>query len=725
MESTKENDAGVLAPSQEDAIAAETNTPVAKKTRQAMRKRMDSTVDESELHSEPPKTPGTMGSGALGSETPRRSCRKSVRPPIDYEDIVRSAKKLISDEIDVQEEGQQPAVHKWNAAEVGKSTRKRARKSKRMTSKKLKAEQDEQGSTGTEQPGDKLQEEDKPEQLKDNLKQSDVQEMQAEDKPEQLKDNLKQPDVKEMQPEDKLEQSGLKEKQPGVNEAEDIIEMPKSKSKNKTVSRKSYRVTKKADTPAQSTLKKKRNAIYKHIVGDEDIEELGLTPLDAESCEEDAGEKTLQNDKMVPLALEEKFAKTPETLGESYGVGGQAVQEEEMPLQPLEEEEMASLIMLDDDDEAEVRPLNTTFDADDIKQEDLSVILVDSPLVESVREGPKSSIKVVLTNSDDKNETLLNLEYTSQKPKGNPFPMPFVTKTELFDSSEPSESDQNKLKAEPRYGRRRSKSANGLNDDTMSRTVSFRNSPIEIVSVAEIDHRWKEAAAPKNVTNRRKRSKSLDEKIVFTSRLPKPKIQGLPKPKPVTPSQVKKRTKLPDFSALHQKEFAKMESLVDHVERKAERAKILTTSALKKPLGSAAKQAQGFTSAAERIQGARPKASKKFDIAAVSTVAAKNPEKSLPPSRLPLKSAHNVTAVPRPAFNLSTATVKTFNATFSSKPAEPRKDKLAERRQRHMDMFKGRAATKAPDKKAAIIRGVRTNRRFELQMQHRKHLEED
>lgn len=163
------------------------------------------------------------------------------------------------------------------------------------------------------------------------------------------------------------------------------------------------------------------------------------------------------------------------------------------------------------------------------------------------------------------------------------------------------------------------------------------------------------------------------------------------------------------------------------MERKAERAKVLTTSALKKPPGSTAKKAQSSTSVAARAEGARPKALKKIEMPTERQVAVENSKKKLPPSRLPLKNALNVTgAASRPAFNLSTTTVKTFNATFSSKPAaESQKDKLAQRRQRHMEMFKGRTAANTQGGKAEIIRGVRSNRRFELQMQHRRHLEED
>ena len=54
----------------------------------------------------------------------------------------------------------------------------------------------------------------------------------------------------------------------------------------------------------------------------------------------------------------------------------------------------------------------------------------------------------------------------------------------------------------------------------------------------------------------------------------------------VTPQKAKtSRTKLPNFAAIHQKNFEKMESLVDHVNRKAERAKLLTNSASKDRVG--------------------------------------------------------------------------------------------------------------------------------------------
>jgi len=179
---------------------------------------------------------------------------------------------------------------------------------------------------------------------------------------------------------------------------------------------------------------------------------------------------------------------------------------------------------------------------------------------------------------------------------------------------------------------------------------------------------------------------------------------------------------MPNFAAMHEKQFAKMESLLDHVERKAERAKVLTNSVQKQLPGSTAKKPQSSTSVEERP---RPKALKKIDMTADRSMVIEHPSDKLNSSRLPLKTTATVLNVaPKPAFNLSTSMVKTFNATFSSRPADSQDNKLAERRQRRIEMFKGRT-TKDQKEKGEFIRGVRLNRRFELQMQHRRHLEED
>lgn len=157
-----------------------------------------------------------------------------------------------------------------------------------------------------------------------------------------------------------------------------------------------------------------------------------------------------------------------------------------------------------------------------------------------------------------------------------------------------------------------------------------------------------------------------------------------------------------------------MESLVDHVERKAERAKVLTNSALK--LASGTKKHQAASS--KEDYAVRPKALKKIELSAKTVAPLEASKEKALPSRLPLKNAANVPS--RPAFNLSTSVGSSFNTTLSSRPAL---DKLAERKQRHMEMFKGRTTDK--NKRGDLIKGVRSNRRFELQMQHRRHITEE
>ena len=87
----------------------------------------------------------------------------------------------------------------------------------------------------------------------------------------------------------------------------------------------------------------------------------------------------------------------------------------------------------------------------------------------------------------------------------------------------------------------------------------------------------------------------------------------------------------------------------------------------------------------------------------------------------------------KPTFNLSTTLmVKPSTSTSSSSKAANTsvinsEDKMASRLQRHMDLFKGRGVSAREGgvtaRKNDILRGVRSNRRFELQMQHRRNME--
>jgi len=206
-----------------------------------------------------------------------------------------------------------------------------------------------------------------------------------------------------------------------------------------------------------------------------------------------------------------------------------------------------------------------------------------------------------------------------------------------------------------------------------------------------------------------------------------------------TPIKLKTRTKLPNFAAIHEKQFNKMESLVDHVERKAVRAKELTNSARKMINGNSSAQKSSAkklpTTNTMVTNRPRPQAVKKIMMPSDLLTPMKpeevermkklpTPRKIIavqPKSRLPLL-AKSVTKV---FSGISTASAPAPSSNIrKAGPAAaiaPHQSKLEARRQRHMEMFKGRITK---ENKGELIRGVRSNRRFELQMQHRRLMDE-
>ncbi|XP_034659990.1 uncharacterized protein LOC117896072 isoform X2 [Drosophila subobscura] len=680
MESTNENqhdDASVLAPTPLGKQSGRTHkdTPLAMKTRHGRKKSQANPELGSPINPEPPKTPPSSRRNMTKNETPRRSARKSVRPALDYDDIMlRSATKEMKNKVaEVIEEIEEP-TQKWTAAEVGRNSCKRSRKSRRASSKPktILGEKDEEVDKpdAAELPSTAL-DDDKP-----------IIETIPEDTSTEKKDS-------KSGTEDEDEQCLISVGVEHITADEtDEEAMPPTKQAVPTVTEE-----KTVEINAVSTAQAARAA-----PNNTTLDDLGLCPLD---------EPMEQSEH---AALEDEF-----------------------------ECEMPSLIMVDDDELAEPDKsvLNTTFDAEERKSNESNVVAVD---VSDCDASVKPSIKVVLTTDDDQNQTLLNLAEIgtkSTKPspnrsKINRLPTPYKSRKSSSRKSPKAGKpyDQSAQLANTEMRKRRSKSATTW-DDIKSRTVSFR-SPLEIAHVDDIDKRW-ERLNTSNVTNRRKRSMSVDEIRPKGSRIPQPKFfKG---GQVITPSKVKMRTKLPNFAAIHQKQFAKMENLVDHLDRKAVRAKVLTSSALKhEPGAGSTVKKMPSSSAVAAGDCSRPRALRKIDWCSNPT-AAKQPENGLidPPrpatlakvpsqSRLPLKSGSNI--VSKPAFNLSTNVVKKFTATSTATTVPTAfEDKVAERRQRHMEMFKSRSAPK--QKTGQFIRGVRLNRRFELQMQHRRHMEEE
>lgn len=487
-------------------------TPVARKTRRAVLKRMNATSEKnSPTHPDPPKTPGTPGHLSQNTETPRRSCRKSVRPAIDYDDIiVRSAKKAIAEALSADPEGEEPSVQKWTTAEVGKNSHKRGRKSKRMVAKKQKtehivAEDDEEQDMELEVPQKKV---DPSQDAEGNAEvQADI--------------------VEEVALSTKKSSKKCKTKDP--DHADDITDIVVNLEQPISI-KKSSRASKNPDTKEQKV-----------------ADELGLCPLDMDSQEED--EKDIQGGEAKTNAEvfedeaqtsaadtdgqkhEEKDeqadeATKPAALDKNKEVTAEDKLKEASAVDEQAEEEMPSLLMESDGlDEPNQSPLNTTYDAEDKKDFDGSVILVVSPdkqpkasssdldasviLVGITDMQPvvcapkpeipeeKPVIKVVLTTSDDQDQTLLDLAAEaspnvskSKKSKGYRFPTPYKARPMFnFTGTEEAVHHDHEVKEdEPHYTRKRSKSASNWKD-IMSRTVSFQ-SPIEVANVEDIDKRW-------------------------------------------------------------------------------------------------------------------------------------------------------------------------------------------------------------------------------------------
>jgi hypothetical protein len=186
--------------------------------------------------------------------------------------------------------------------------------------------------------------------------------------------------------------------------------------------------------------------------------------------------------------------------------------------------------------------------------------------------------------------------------------------------------------------------------------------------------------------------------------------------------------KMPDFKAIHESNFNKMESIGEHVTRKANRAKKLLTPEPKK----AAELKQ------TKIPGpviAKPVVRPKLEL---NAEAKKKPTPTTP-KRKPLadKQQQPVLIIPKvepKSFITKTASNTTINkfvgttAKAGDKPAAisnvvANRIKVEERRDRNMSLYKTnhvqRATNETRQKNMTIIKGVRSNRRFELQMQQR------
>ncbi|CAK1547525.1 unnamed protein product [Leptosia nina] len=243
----------------------------------------------------------------------------------------------------------------------------------------------------------------------------------------------------------------------------------------------------------------------------------------------------------------------------------------------------------------------------------------------------------------------------------------------------------------------------------------------------EIDSKRKKLAERKASTDKpsRSRTSSASGKIQNTPTKTTPSKNKLESSK-VT------RKKLPNFAALHQKHFDKMESLDECQERKAKRARQMLAAAAIKEKDSKSKPETTKTHTLESLNPGYTRFGFKMNSSIHLFTAKSDANTSL--------NATNSQAATKLSFNTSNNFENKKQFLTTSKPAVKSKENLhGLKRQATLPSLTGTTVRKEIAKQTimreksnlkikrnigreenrTIIKGVRTNRRFELQMQMR------
>uniref|UniRef100_A0A182XF19 Uncharacterized protein n=1 Tax=Anopheles quadriannulatus TaxID=34691 RepID=A0A182XF19_ANOQN len=297
-----------------------------------------------------------------------------------------------------------------------------------------------------------------------------------------------------------------------------------------------------------------------------------------------------------------------------------------------------------------------------------------------------------------------------------------------------------------RAGRKRSLSTSAV-DTTMKRNVTFHSPANSTVLVETIDERL----IQKSLQGQQQQRAEGNESSHGTSigeKLRKPRKRSLSEHKSSDLKRNNKISKLPNFKNIHANHFNRMESIADFMKRKETRAKHILASA-----SPATKIPARPVAATNEFSTAEAPLSSKKE--ASSSTAKPFLFKSAGGGGIPVPSAGLFVSGIKGAPSTSTAAKapgaadrhvpSTTTATSTAKkPIRSDADKMANRLKQFQATFKpkhiapdtsaasagasGAAITSAVgghpveqlrSKQLKILKGVRTNRRFELQMKHR------